>query len=164
MDQQAKWFEKAALTVSSVLLGILFLLLLADVVLRWLKIEFYWGSEAGGILSAWLIILALPMVIRKRGHLAVDMIVNAMPWGVAQALKVLGGALMIAYLAVLIWYCGKLGYANYLSGVRSQGILRIPVFIVETGIVAGFALMIISQALQMIEDVRRLAGRGEDST
>jgi TRAP-type C4-dicarboxylate transport system permease small subunit len=158
---RAMWLERAALALASVLLAVLFALLLTDAALRWLRIDFYWGSEAGGMLMAWIIFLGLPMVMRDRGHIATDFLVARLPKPAAAAMGVLGGLLMLAYLVVLGWLCAEMAYRAFLAGARSQGILRLPVYYLEAGIVAGFGLMIVSQCLILVEDLRHvLGGRG----
>lgn len=163
MNGSAKWFERAALTLAALFLVILFVLLLTDVVLRMLRIEFYWGSEASGLLMAWMIVLALPMVTRTRSHIATDFVVTHLPFRGRMAVQVLGGLLMLGFLGVLIWKCGDLALRSWTGGIRSQGILRLPVFWMQGGMVLGLGLLAVSQALVLIEDVR-VCLRGEEET
>lgn len=154
MSQQVKLFERAALAASSVMLAILFVLLLVDVILRWLRIEFFWGGESGGILMAWMIFLALPIVMRNRSHLAADFLTSSLSGFWSSALRVAGHVLMLVYLIILTWTCAELAFQNWLGGTRSQGILRIPVWIVEAGVVFSFCIMVLSQLTIVIEEVR----------
>ncbi|RAI02422.1 hypothetical protein DLJ53_13790 [Acuticoccus sediminis] len=163
MTSPAKRFERAALALSSILLAVLFALLLTDVVLRALRIEFFWGSEGGGVLMAWIIVLALPMVTRTRSHIATDFIAALLPPRGGIALRIAGHVLMLAYLGTLVWLCADLAERNFLGGVRSQGILRLPVAYVQFGIVAGLVLVMVSQVLLLVEDARALVTRGAPS-
>ena len=104
---KARWHERAGVFASAALLIVLFGLLLTDVILRWLHVEFYWGSEGGGLLMAWMIFLALPMVMRTRGHIATDFVVAHLPDGVKAVLRMAGHVLMIAYLPT-----GKAAHAS----------------------------------------------------
>lgn len=154
MLKNAQFFERAAVAVSALLLAVLFGLMLIDVVLRWLRVEFYWGNEAGGMLMAWLIFLALPMVIRARSHISTDFLVASLSPKSALAIRVLGNFMMVAYLIIVTWLCTDLAHRNFLGGTRAQGILRLPSYYIDIGVVFGLVLMVISQILTLIEDIR----------
>jgi len=151
---KVKWHERAGVFASAALLIVLFGLLLTDVVLRWLRVEFYWGSEGGGLLMAWMIFLALPMVMRTRGHISTDFALAYLPDRAKAVLGMAGHVLMIAYLASLAWYCADLAHSNWQSGARFQGILRLPMYLVQSGILLGLILMLVSEILILFEEAR----------
>ncbi|MEQ9243659.1 TRAP transporter small permease [Roseovarius indicus] len=161
---KARLHERAGVFASAALLIVLFGLLLTDVILRWLHVEFYWGSEGGGLLMAWMIFLALPMVMRTRGHIATDFVVAHLPDGVKAVLRMAGHVLMIAYLACLVWYCADLAHSNWQGGARFQGILRLPMYLVQSGILVGLLLMLLSEILILYEEARAFGRRGGDAT
>lgn len=151
---KVKWHERAGVFASAALLVLLFGLLLTDVILRWRRVEFYWGSEGGGLLMAWMIFLALPMVMRARSHISTDFVVAHLPDTVRSVLGLAGHVLMIAYLASLAWYCADLAHSNWQSGARFQGILRLPMYLVQSGILFGLILMLVSELLILFEEAR----------
>lgn len=157
---KARWHERAGVFASAALLIVLFGLLLTDVILRWLRVEFYWGSEGSGLLMAWMIFLALPMVMRTRGHIATDFLVAHLPPTVRAVLRMAGHVLMIVYLGCLVWYCAHLAYSNWLGGTRFQGILRLPMYLVQSGILFGLVLMLISEILILREEARAFGRAG----
>ncbi|MDM8165886.1 TRAP transporter small permease subunit [Roseovarius sp.] len=159
---QARWHERAGVFASAALLIVLFALLLADVILRWLQVEFYWGSEGGGLLMAWMIFLALPMVMRTRGHIATDFVVAHLPGRARAVLSMAGHVLMIAYLCCLVWYCADLAHSNWQGGARFQGILRLPMYVVQSGILFGIVLMLLSEVLILWEEARAFGRAGGD--
>ena len=59
---------------------------------------------------------------------------------------------MFLYLIIILWVCIELTQKNFYSDLRSQGILRIPLYIVQTGISIGIISMCISQLVVIIEE------------
>ena len=147
--------ERLAQFYAAGCLVVLFSLLLIEVACRMLRIEFYWGSELSGILMAWLTVFCLPWLTRNRAHLSTDIATALMPKPVQRGLRVLGYLLMLAYLGALIWYCGDLALKNYNSGVRDAGILRMPLAIVQFGVVIGLVLTFVSQVLVLLHEGER---------
>ena len=58
--------EKLSQFAAAFCLVAIFVLLMLEVVFRFLRVEFYWGSELGGILMAWLTLFCLPWLTRNR--------------------------------------------------------------------------------------------------
>ncbi|WP_306154233.1 TRAP transporter small permease [Roseovarius sp. MMSF_3281] len=139
--------ERLAQFVAVVCLVLLFILLLIEVVCRMLLIEFFLGSELSGILMAWMTVFCLPWLNRNRAHLSADIFKHFVPKAVQDVLEYIGLILTLTFIGVLIWYCGGLALKNYQSGVRESGVLRLPVSILQFGVIFGLALGAISQAL-----------------
>lgn len=159
MGRGVAWLERVSLALSVVLLALLFLLVLADVVLRAMRIEFYWGNEGGAILMAWLLFFALPVAGRKRMHIRTDFASGRLPGRMQRVLDALGQLLMLAYMLVLAWVCFELARRNFASDARSQGILRLPLHVVQAGVVAAMLLVIAAQVANVLESVRTLRDR-----
>jgi len=155
MNPWVRGFERASLGLSLIFLVVLFLLMLADAVLRAASIDFYWGSEGGGILMAWLIFFTLPVVGYRRSHIATDFLTGLLPPGPRWALSLVGHVLMLAYMLVLAWVCIELARRNVVSGARTQGILRLPLSVAQIGVSIGIVLMIASQCLVVVEEALR---------
>ncbi len=154
MTQSGKWLERTALGIALVFLAMLTLLVLADVVLRSLKIDFYWGSEGGAILMAWSIFFALPWVGRERQHISTDFLVCHLPRGVQRGLALAGQILMLAYIALVLWLCLELTWRNFETDARSQGILRLPLYIMQAGVCLGILLTWLAQCASLLDDLR----------
>lgn len=144
--------ERLAQLYSSACLVLLLSLLLIEVVCRTLRIEFFWGSELSGILMAWLTVFCLPWITRNRSHLSADVAVSSFPAGLRRVFRYLGYIAMLGYLAALIWYCGDLALKNYDTGARDAGILRLPLSILQFGVVVGLVLTFLSQCLAMMRE------------
>jgi len=133
---------------------LIFLLSLADIVLRSASVEFFLAGEANGILMAWMIFLALAYVTRTRSHLSLDFIDRFAPPWLSFALRIFGYLVMLGYVVVLAWYCGKLVWSSYVNDVRSSSILRWPVIYAQLGVLTGLVLMAVTQCLILIADLR----------
>ena len=148
--------EKLSQSAGAICLVAIFVLLLLEVTFRMLRIEFYWGSELSGILMAWLTLFCLPWLTRNRTHLSTDVVTALFPAPIKRALRYAGYGLMLAYLAVLLWYCGDLALKNYASGARDAGILRLPLSILQFGVLLGLGLTALSQIWLIARETEKL--------
>jgi len=159
MGRSIAWLERVSLALSLVLLAVLFTLVLADVLLRAMRIEFFWGNEGSAVLMAWLLFFALPVVGRKGMHIRTDFASARLPSQSQRVLDLIGQLLMLAYMLVLAWVCFELARSNFASDARSQGILRLPLHIVQAGVVAALVLVIAAQFANVVDSVRLLRNR-----
>ena len=158
-----KFSEQACLAISLFFLVMLFAIVLIDVVLRSMRIEFYWASEGGTILMAWLIFFTLPLVNRQRTHISTDFLVARFPGWLRLVTNLAGQVLMLAYLLILSLLCFELARRNLIGDARSQGILRVPLYFMQIGVVVGLVLTIVSQVLVIFEDVSLFRQRAKGS-
>lgn len=155
-DPRFAWFERAAFWVAMASCILLLLFTLAEIAARPLGIQVYVGGEYNGMLMGWLIFLALPVVTRARQHLIVDFFHGMMgPRGKA-IVNWLGALLMAVYIAALLYFCTKLAIASWNGSIRTQGILRTPIFYPQLGMVVGLGLMWISSLLVLVHETRTL--------
>jgi TRAP-type C4-dicarboxylate transport system permease small subunit len=157
---QINLVERAGLAIAATCSALLVILAILDVTSLGLK--FYLASELSGFVMGWLIFFALPVVTRRRAHITVDFLVNAVPARVRTWIELLGQVATLVYVVALIALCGRVTYQSFADGLRAQGILLIPTFYPFLGIVIGMALMLMSQArvLMATVDVLRRGGPG----
>jgi TRAP-type C4-dicarboxylate transport system permease small subunit len=67
---------------------------------------------------------------------------------------------MVIYVAALLYFCTKLAVASWNNSIRTQGILRTPIFYPQLGMVVGLALMWISSLLVLVNESRALGRSG----
>jgi TRAP-type C4-dicarboxylate transport system permease small subunit len=146
--------ERAMIWIGCACAILIFLLSLADIVLRAASVEFFLAGESNGILMAWMIFLALAYVTRTRSHLSLDFLDRLLPRWLRTTLRIFGYLVMLGYVAVLSWYCGKLVWSSYMNDVRSSSILRWPVVYAQLGVLVGLVLMAVTQLLILIADLR----------
>jgi len=155
----SSWFKKfeiVSLSLSIFFLFWLFIIIFIDVIFRAMRIEFFWGSESGGILMGWLIFFSLPIVCYQRKHITTDFLIRLLPLKLNLIITLIGHILMFLYLIIILWVCIELTQKNFYSDLRSQGILRIPLYIVQTGISIGIIAMCISQLVVIVEEYLQL--------
>lgn len=156
-DPRFAWFERAAFWVAMASCILLLLFTLAEIVARPLGVQVYVGGEYNGMLMGWLIFFALPVVTRSRQHLIVDFFQGMMGSRGKAIINWLGALLMAIYVAALLYFCAKLALASWNNNIRTQGILRTPIFYPQLGMVVGLTLMWISSLFVLIGETRGLA-------
>ena len=103
-----------------------------------------------------LIFFALPVVTRARQHLIVDFFHTMMGPRAKALVSWVGALLMAVYVAALLYFCAKLALQSWNSNIRTQGILRTPVFWPQAGMVLGLVLMWISSLVILFGETRTL--------
>jgi TRAP-type C4-dicarboxylate transport system permease small subunit len=146
--------ERALVWIGCGCAVVILLLSMADIVLRALSVEFFMAGEANGILMAWMIFLAMPLVTRTRSHISIDFLDRLLQLRSAFVLRIFGYLVMLGYVAVLSWYCGQLAWSAYLSDLRSSSILRWPVVYAQLGVLVGLVLVALTQCLMLLADLR----------
>ena len=104
----------------------------------------------------WLIFFSLPIVCYQRKHITTDFLIQLLPFKLKLIITLIGHILMFLYLIIILWVCIELTQKNFYSDLRSQGILRIPLYIVQTGISIGIIAMCISQLVVIVEEYLQL--------
>ncbi len=155
--------DQVCLSISLFFLVTLFAIVLIDVVLRSMRIEFYWASEGSTILMAWLIFFTLPLVNRQRTHISTDFLVARLSTWLRSLTNLAGQVFMLAYLLILAWLCFELARRNFIGDARSQGILRVPLYFAQFGIVVGLVFTIVNQVLVVFEDASLLRQHAKGS-
>lgn len=155
-DPRFAWFERAAFWVAMASCLLLLLFTLAEIAARPLGVQIYVGGEYNGMLMGWLIFFALPVVTRSRQHLIVDFFHTMMGPRAKALVSWVGALLMAVYVAALLYFCAKLALQSWNSNIRTQGILRTPVFWPQAGMVLGLVLMWFSSLVVFLGETRAL--------
>lgn len=162
-DPRFAWFERAAFWIAMASCLLLLLFTLAEIAARPLGVQIYVGGEYNGMLMGWLIFFALPVVTKARQHLIVDFFHTMLGPRAKAAVSWTGALLMAIYVAALLYFCAKLALQSWNSNIRTQGILRTPVFWPQAGMVLGLALMWISSLIVLAgESLALFRGRASE--
>lgn len=144
--------ERTALGISAGSCVVVALLTLADIILRPLHVEFFWASEASGILVAWCVFMALPAVTKQGQHLALEFLAEqGSPWMVT-ASRIFGHLVMLSFLGIIGYYVAQMAWSSYSRDLRSSSILRLPIYYSELGVVIGIALTLLTQITITVRD------------
>ncbi|MBI3706178.1 MAG: TRAP transporter small permease subunit [Proteobacteria bacterium] len=155
--------ERLGLYIACVSCALLAFLSLLEVLCRFLGVDFYLASEIDGFLMGWLIFFALATVTRTGAHISVDFLVKAASPRVRAWMELFGHLITLAYLGVLIVLCGQVTYRSWDEGLRAQGLLRTPTFYPYLGIMVGFALAFISQAVVLLGSAKGVRSPSRDA-
>jgi TRAP-type C4-dicarboxylate transport system permease small subunit len=77
------WLARAEQIAAGALCGLVFALITANVVVRTLKVPVFWIDEAAVYAMVWMAFLASSAAIQSRQHIAVTLVVDNMPGGLA---------------------------------------------------------------------------------
>ncbi len=142
--------------VLALLLGAMAVLVFGNVCARYLfNASFGWVEELTRYMMIWLAYLGAGLALRHGNHVAVMLLVEALPRTPALALRGLVGLVMLGFLCALAWIGWE--YAEFAMRQRTP-VLQWPTGIVYLAIPIGTALM----ALHLLLGFRSFAeGRGD---
>lgn len=147
------FLERVSLALACICCVMIGVLSLMDTVFRPLHIEFHFAGEISRLLLAWMMFLALPAVTRRSTHINIAFFDNIVPPRVAKVVRIVGYLIMIAYVAILGWYLGRMAMTSIAQDIRSASILRFPIIYSQAGVIVGMSLMVITQILVLVRDM-----------
>lgn len=132
------WFDvliDALAIVAGALIVLLTALVVVDVAARSLRVfTLPWSLEATEYMLYALTFLGAPWVLRERGHIAIELVVERLPArgrAVAGVLAELAGT---AICAVLFTYACRVLWQSYASGIMVQKSFSFPEWVAYAGI------------------------------
>ncbi|MBS9402724.1 TRAP transporter small permease [Halomonas sp. TRM85114] len=158
VDQLAGWVDKALQAVLVVVMSSIFLLMFAQVLLRYIiHMPFAWIEEVAAYQLPILALWGAAVCIRHGSHLKVEILLDVMP-RVLRSLFVIAIHLLIFYFALKVYQSGhalvELG-RNQL--VTSQ---TFSLYWPRMTIVIGGALIMFQSAVMVLREVADLFGAG----
>ena len=150
--------ERAADALMIALFGLIFALVLAQVVCRYgFGSPLTWSEELARLAFMWLGMLAWSLGSRRRSHIAITFFAERMPAVARQVLAVAVQAAIVIFCLLLVWHGTTLAARNV--GLPS---VTVPIdFAVIYAIVPVGAAMMILYALREIHAI--ITGNGADS-
>ncbi|MBE6906920.1 MAG: TRAP transporter small permease [Ruminococcaceae bacterium] len=110
-----------------------------------------WAQDAALVAFAWMIFLGSDLAIRNTRLIGIDVIVKYLPQTIQKWLSVLFQIIILAFLCILVRY----GYTMVMTGIqRSISTLRISYAWVTASVPVGALLMIVSQAIRMVQAIK----------
>lgn len=134
------------------------LIIVADVALRNLAIPglpqgLAWSNEISELMLYLITMCVAPWLLRQGQHIRVDILLQAIPKGVAWSLEWLGDAIGLACCLVIAWYGAKATVDSYMSEALSIKTLVTPEWWSLAPLPIGFLLL----SLEMLFRMHRLA-------
>jgi len=145
--------DRLVLLVGAAALGLLALLIFAQVVLRYLfAITPVWSEELGRYLLIWAVLAGSAVSVRGARHIRVEFLVELLPAGVRRAWYLLLDLVILALFLLLV--ATGIEAVGFNHSMRSLG-LQVRLSYVMAGIPLFFGLA----ALFLIDELRRKAKR-----
>ena len=137
VDATVIWLCVAAMVV---LVGVMTATVVAGVFWRYaLNAPLSWSEEVARFAMIWAAFVGGALAFRRGGHIAIALIVDALPVPLRRALLLFGGVLTLGFLWILFWYGWTL--AEQVRFQRSPA-LRMSMRYAYAAVPVGAALMI----------------------
>lgn len=109
---------------------------------------------------------AMAFALRRKGHVAIDIITAHLPDRVRAVLELVALAVMLLFAGVLARFAWSLAIGSAMLGERSVGIIATPLAIPQTFMAIGFTMLAVEALLLGVVGALRLPdpGRGGDTT
>ena len=144
---RANWIAAAAVVF-------MMLITTADVVLRVFRHPILGTYEIVGFTGAVVIAFSMPYTSIQKGHIAVEFLVQRLPWLARVIINIINSCVSMVLFAVIAWQCAKYAEALRLSGEVSST-LQMPTYPFLYGISFGCILLCV---VLFIEFLRQLRG------
>ncbi|MCU0575733.1 MAG: TRAP transporter small permease [Desulfobacterota bacterium] len=147
LSEKMNWIGAATLVF-------MMLLTVADVFGRLFGSPIPGTFEIIGFTGAAVIAFALPYTSVMKGHIAVDIVVERLPWLVRVIINAINALVSMVLFGVISWQCMK--FAQSIRASKEVSLtLQMPVYPFVYGIAAGCALL---SLVLFVEFIRQLRG------
>lgn len=147
--------------ITAVTLTLATIIVNVNVITRYfLSKPLYWGEEVATGLFVWTVFIGSAYAFRKKAHLGVDILVNALPAKIRSVVKVIMDILVLLVL-IMLTYVSTLYVYN--TWDKLSNTLRVPSWYVSIAVPFGFGLSVLFGIYFMAKDAKQmLGGRKED--
>ncbi len=150
--QGYKKFCKIEELVSSTLLFAITVLVFISAIARTLGHPLNWAVDISLLLFAWQVFIGGDIAVRNTNLIGVELLVNKFPGKVQKALKIVFFLMIIAFLAVLVYFGIPLLIQNW---KRLFQVLPISYSWATMSVPVGSFLMIISASIRLAEVIKK---------
>lgn len=139
-------------TLVMIVLALLSIFVIVQVFCRYfLSAPLTWSEELARYLQIWMVMLGSATMMRKGGHLAIDIVTASMPPKVKRVTDV------IVYLATIIFFGIVLYYGIFLTmnaGRQTSPAVNMPMSFVYAALPTGSALILMETIIRFINFLR----------
>jgi len=133
----------ALAVVAGALLCALVLLILVDVMARYLRwFSLAWGLEASEYILYAVTFLGAPWVLREQGHIAIDLVVERLSERARRKARVVANALGAVVCAVLLYVACGVVWQSYAAGTMVHKSFVFPEWLVFAGMPPIFLILL----------------------
>lgn len=150
------------ISVAGVLMVILILLTFVGVLKRYIfRDPIAWMEEVQPLLFLWVVFLVAGAAFREGGHVAIEILVDALPKKIAHVIERLDVVIELVILAYLMWQCCVF-YGQCVATNKVTLFLQVPYSIAYAVLPIGCVLMIVSVICKTVTDARENRARIEE--
>jgi TRAP-type C4-dicarboxylate transport system permease small subunit len=137
-------------------------LIVADVILRMMKMPIQWAFETTQWLSATMALLGGGYALLKGGHVSIDLVYKRFSLRTRAILDIFTSVLFYVLCFVLIWYGSIVAYESFLTKATTGAQLDPPMYLVELLIPIGGLLIGLQGIVILVRNIRiALTGQEE---
>lgn len=142
--------------VSALIVLLLTGFVVLDVILAQFKLPTYLSSEIGPFLMAAMVFFAIPMVTHDETHIRADFFDAFFPVKMRAILRVFfSDPLFVVYAGVLLFIACQMTWNGYLSGERTQNLLRTPLWIPQLAMILGLLTLLLRTIVILVADAKK---------
>ena len=135
----------AGLWIASIGVLLMFAIVFIEIVARKLfETSIYISQDYSGYMMAICLALPLGILVRRRGHIKVDIIINRLPSKIRYWLELFFLIIMLCYGIVLTYICYGLAKDSYDLKAVSIDLSHTPLWIPQSTLVIGIAFFVIT--------------------
>src|SRR5690242_11553270 len=139
----------------SALMIVLFAEVTLGVVFRAIGASLIWYDEIASVLLAWLTFYGAALGSVKRAHIGCPELVQAMPWRARRIMNIVAQLLVIGFFVLL--GCVGVSIMPVLATDALVSVPEIPMSVVQSVIPISSALIVIAEAMYLVDLVRQRA-------
>jgi TRAP-type C4-dicarboxylate transport system permease small subunit len=125
----------------------------ADVILRVFRHPILGTYEIVGFTGAVVIAFSLPYTSLQKGHIAVEFLVQRLPWLARVIINIINACVSLVLFAVIAWQCAKYAHDLRLTGEVSST-LQMPTYPFLYGISFGCILLCVVLFIEFLRQFR----------
>lgn len=148
------WFNERLGDWLSYLLLIIFVLLLMEVIRRYFfNSPTVWANELSQMLFGAYVILSGGHILRRGGHVNVDIVYTTLRARVRAGLDVFTSVLFFIFCGVLLYYASSLAWESLVTLEHSQSAWNPPLYPVKLTLPLGALLLLLQGVSKLVKDV-----------
>lgn len=149
-------FDRFLFRVSALIVLLLTGFVVLDVILAQFKLPTYLSSEIGPFLMAAMVFFAVPMVTHDETHIRADFFDAFFPVKMRAILRVFfSDPLFVVYAGVLLFIACQMTWNGYVSGERTQNLLRTPLWIPQLAMILGLLALLLRTIVILVADAKK---------
>lgn len=157
----AKWIGLGFGALAALMILAVLILTAANVIGRYfLSAPLRGAEEATGYLVVGMVMLGAAEAYRRGDHIRIDLLSERLGPAGQCWVEQLSHLAVIGFAAVLMWTGWHTVAFSRMFGAYSPGYLQVPLWIPQTALIAGGALLATMAALRLLDDVHRKITHG----